>query len=168
MNAAVLVARLYFGLGLAAHGAQKLFGWFGGYGIARTAGFMESLGFRPGRAFALAAGLGETLAGLLVATGLFGAAGPALMLLVMLVAAGSVHAKNGFFSMRNGVELPLLYGAAGMLLAFTGFGTLSLDRLLGLRILAGEPAAAIALVAAAAGALANLAARHAPEHAAAS
>ncbi|HEY8370791.1 MAG TPA: DoxX family membrane protein, partial [Thermodesulfobacteriota bacterium] len=59
MDAALLIARLILGLGLAAHGAQKLFGWFGGYGIKGTGGFMETLGFRPGALFAVAAGLGE-------------------------------------------------------------------------------------------------------------
>ncbi len=57
MNTALLIGRLIIGLGLAAHGTQKLLGWFGGHGLKGTGGFFESLGFRPGALFALAAGL---------------------------------------------------------------------------------------------------------------
>jgi len=116
---------------MAAHGAQKLFGWFGGYGLAGTGGFFESVGFRPGRALAFAAGLGETAGGLLVALGLFGPIGPALMLSVMIV-AGSFHWNNGLFAANNGFELPLLYGAAAVTLALTGHGGYSLDALFGI------------------------------------
>jgi putative oxidoreductase len=72
MDAGILIARLIVGLAIAAHGAQKLFGWFGGHGLKGTAGFFESLGFRPGIFFALAAGLGELGGGLLTAAGFLG------------------------------------------------------------------------------------------------
>src|SRR5688500_16193808 len=104
MSEGLLIARLVFGLVLAAHGSQKLFGWFGGYGIAGTAGFFESLGFRPGRLMAVAAGLGELGGGLLVAAGLLGPVGPAAMLAVMIVAS-SLHWNNGLFATANGIEL---------------------------------------------------------------
>src|SRR5437762_3853582 len=94
IDTGLLIARLVFGLMMAAHGAQKLFGWFGGHGLAGTAGFLEALGFRPGRAFATTASVSEFGSGLLVALGLFGPVGPALMLSVMIVAAVSVHLKN--------------------------------------------------------------------------
>jgi putative oxidoreductase len=129
IDAGLVIARLVFGLLMAAHGAQKLFGWFGGYGLAGTGGFFEALGFRPGRFFAATASLAEFLSGLLVAFGLLGPVGPALMLSVMIVAAVSVHLKNGLFSMSNGIELPLLYGAAAAALALTGYGRYSLDAL---------------------------------------
>src|SRR5215212_9523266 len=131
MSTGLLIARLAFGTVIAAHGTQKLFGWFGGYGIAGTGGFFESVGFRPGRLLAIAAGLGETVGGVLLAAGLFGPVGPALMLSVMIVAS-SLHWGNGLFAATNGVELPLLYSAAAVTLALTGHGVYSLDALFGL------------------------------------
>src|SRR5260370_4423830 len=106
-----------------------LLGWFGGHGLAGPAGFLEMLGFRPSRVFATTAALSELASGLLVALGLLGPVGPALMLSVMIVAAVSVHLKNGVFAMSNGIELPLLYGAAAAALALTGYGRYSLDAL---------------------------------------
>src|SRR5690242_16864534 len=76
MDAGLLIARLIVGFGLSAHGAQKLFGWFGGHGLKGTGGFFESLGFRPGVLFALAAGLGELGGGLFTAAGFLGPLGP--------------------------------------------------------------------------------------------
>src|SRR6476659_5068734 len=101
------LTRLVFGLLMAAHGAQKLFGWFGGHGLAAVSGMFESLGFRPGRFSGAAAALSEFVSGLLMAVGLFGPVGPALMLSVMIVAAISVHWKNGVFSTSGGIEVPL-------------------------------------------------------------
>jgi putative oxidoreductase len=132
MSAGLMIVRVVFGLMMAAHGAQKLLGWFGGHGLEAVSGMFESLGFRPGRPFALAAAGGEVISGLLVAAGLLGPAGPALMLSVMIVAAVSVHLKHGLFGAANGIEVPLLYGAAAAALALTGFGGYSLDALLGL------------------------------------
>src|SRR5436305_1020365 len=135
MNEGLLIARLIIGLLMAGHGAQKAFGWFGGYGLDGTGKFMESLGFRPGRLFAAAAAWGEIVSGLLVAAGLFGAAGPALMLAVMIVAAGTVHWKHGLFVTSNGIEVPLLYATAAVALALTGPGRYSVDALAGLQFL---------------------------------
>ena len=112
MDAALLIVRLVIGLGLAVHGAQKLFGWFGGYGIAGTGGFFEGIGFKPG-----------------------GALGPAAVLGVMLVAILTVHVKNGFLSTNNGWEMPALYVAGAFALPFTGFGAYSLDHAFGLTVL---------------------------------
>ena len=132
MDAGLLIARVVFGLLMAAHGSQKLFGWFGGYGLAGTAGFFEQLGFRPGKLFAGAAAGTELVAGLLVAFGLLGPLGPALIVSVMIVAAATVHWQHGLFAQNNGIELPLLYGVTALTLAATGYGALSLDGALGL------------------------------------
>jgi putative oxidoreductase len=135
MSIGLLIGRLVFGFGLAAHGSQKLFGWFGGHGLKGTGGFFHSTGFRPGSAFALAAGLGEFVGGMLTAFGLGGPFGPALMIVVMIVAMVSVHLPHGFFVSGNGVEVPLLYGAAAVVFAFAGSGAYSLDALFHLRAL---------------------------------
>jgi len=149
----------YVGLGLAAHGTQKLFGWFGGHGLTGTGGFFESLGFRPGVLFALAAGLGELGGGLLTAAGFLGPVGPALITVVMLVAILTVHRANGFFASANGVEMPLMYLTAALPLAFTGAGAYSVDARLGFDALRGPTVAWIALAAAIVVALINVALR---------
>ncbi len=159
MDTGLLIARFILGLALGAHGVQKLFGWFGGYGLKGTGGFFESLGFRPGALFALAAGLGELGGGLLTAAGLFGPIGPALIILVMLVAIFSVHWTHGFFAQANGIELPLLYLTAALTLAFAGTGAYSLDGLLGLATLSQPATAWIAIALAVGLALTNLALR---------
>lgn len=158
-SAGLLIARLVLGLLMAAHGAQKLFGWFGGHGLAGTGGFLESLGFRPGRLFATAAALTELGSGLLVALGFLGPLGSALMISVMIVAAGSVHWKNGVFATSNGIELPLLYAAGAFALALTGPGPLSLDALLGLEAIWTPIVVWTALGVGIAGGIASLAAR---------
>jgi putative oxidoreductase len=132
MDSGLLVVRLVFGLLMAAHGAQKLFGWFGGYGLTGTGQFFESLGFRPGRFFAALASGAEVLSGLLVALGLFGPFGPAIMLSVMIVGAITVHWDHGLFSQNSGIEVPLLYGTVATGLALIGYGRYSADALLAL------------------------------------
>lgn len=131
MNLGLLILRVVFGSIMAAHGTQKLFGWFGGYGLDGTGGFFANLGFRPGKVFAALAGATEVAGGLLTALGLFGPVGPALIVSVMIVAAVTVH-WGKLFATENGIEVPLLYAAAALALALTGPGTLSIDRLIGL------------------------------------
>ena len=132
MDTGLLIARVVFGLVMAAHGTQKLFGWFGGYGLAGTGGFFEQLGFRPGRFFAAIAGSTELVAGLLLAFGLLGPLGPALIVSVMLVAMITVHWQHGLWASNNGIEVTLLYAAAAVALALTGYGAYSVDAALGL------------------------------------
>lgn len=132
MDTGILLVRVVFGALMAAHGAQKLFGWFGGYGIAGTGGFFESLGFRPGRVFAAAAGFTEVTGGALLALGLLGPLGPAMIISVMVVAIATVHWQHGVFAQNNGMEVPLLYAVAAAGLALSGFGAYSLDAQLGL------------------------------------
>ena len=133
LDLAFLIARAMIGLLVAAHGAQKLFGWFGGHGLKATGEFFGRLGFQPARLFATAAALGEFASGLLIALGLFGPVGPAILLAVMVVAALSVHRRNGLFATTNGIELPLLYSIAAVRFALTGPGRYSLDAALGIR-----------------------------------
>ncbi len=156
MDTGLLLARLIIGLALAAHGSQKLFGWFGGYGIKGTGGWMESLGYKPGAAFALAAGLGELGGGLLMALGLLGAIGPALIVMVMLVAIFSVHAKNGFWASNNGWELNAMIVAGAIALAFSGPGAYSLDSALGIVLFTAAKSIWLVLAAAVILAILNL------------
>jgi putative oxidoreductase len=134
-DAGILVIRVLFGAAMAAHGAQKVFGWFGGHGLRATGGLFEGLGFRPGVAFAAAAGLSELGGGVLLTLGVFTPFGAAAVLAAMLVAMVSVHLRNGFFAMANGIELPFLYAASAVAVAFSGPGAFSLDFLYGLTFL---------------------------------
>lgn len=156
LSIGLLVLRLVVGLAMAAHGSQKLFGWFGGHGLAGTGGFFEMIGFKPGRTFALAAGASELTSGLLIALGFLGPVGPALMLSVMIVAALTVHWKNGFFAQSNGIEVTLLFGVAAIALAFVGFGAFSLDAVTGLASVFTPAVAVATLALGVVGAVANL------------
>lgn len=159
VSTGLLLLRLVVGLAMAAHGTQKLFGWFGGHGLAGTGGFFEMLGFKPGRLFALAAGATETLSGILLAAGFLGPVGPALMLSVMIVAAVTVHWKNGYFATSNGIELPVMFSVAAVALAFTGYGQFSLDAVTGLATYFGTFEAVVALIVGVVGAVGNLSLR---------
>jgi len=127
MDIGLLILRLTVGLTLAAHGTQKLFGWFGGPGLDATGQFFEMIGFVPGRRHALMAGLAETGGGLLMALGLLTPFAAAVVFGVMLVAAFSVHIKKGFFITNGGYEYTLVLGVAALTHAFTGPGSLSVD-----------------------------------------
>ncbi len=128
----LLIVRVAFGALFAAHGGQKLFGWFRGFGLEGTGAFLESMGFHPGRTFAAASGTAELTSGLLILLGFLGPLGPALLLSVMAVAVVTVHWGNGLLATSNGSELPLLYATAAVGLALAGPGTYSLDALLGI------------------------------------
>lgn len=159
MEMGVLLLRLSFGAAIAAHGSQKLFGAFGGYGLKGTGAFFESLGFRPGMLFAVMAGCSELVGGLLLAMGLFTPIGAALVLATMIVAMASVHLKNGFFAANNGIELPFLYTAAALSIIVTGGGAYSFDAWLGSKFLAEPYVVGGLLLLAVAGAGLNLALR---------
>ena len=162
LSIGLLIARIVIGLIMAAHGAQKLFGWFGGYGLSKTGEFFVGLGFRPGKTFAAAASLTEVSSGLLVAFGFLGPIGPALMISVMIVAMMTVHRGHGLFATTGGHEVPLLYATVALGLALTGYGQYSLDALLGIGRWT-TAATWIVLGAGVLGAFANLALRHRPD-----
>lgn len=120
------------GLGgtLIAHGAQKLFGSFGGGGIEGTAAMFDGMGFKPGKANAVIAGVSETGGGALLALGL-GTPAAAGAVTGTMVVAGSMHAPNGFFAQKGGLEHPATLALAASALALTGPGRISLDHALG-------------------------------------
>lgn len=133
MATGLLLLRIVVGLLLVGHGSQKLFGWFGGHGIAGTGGWFESVGFRPGKAMAVVAGLSELVGGLLLALGLLTPLASAIIIGTLVVAA-SVHLSAGIWGQNGGYELPLVYVTVAAALAFTGPGTASLDNALGLEL----------------------------------
>ena len=137
----LLIGRLVLGLIMAAHGAQKLFGWFGGYGLNATGEFFVQLGFAPGRFFAAAASAGELASGLLLAL---------------------VHWEHGLFAASNGIELPLLYAAGAVGIALAGPGPWSLDALLGIGSLWTPKLIGVALAVGTVGGFANLLVRRKP------
>ncbi|MGP4082050.1 DoxX family protein [Pseudalkalibacillus sp. R45] len=127
MDLALLLIRLVFGLTFAAHGTQKLFGWFGGHGLEGTAGFFESLGLKPGKTMALMAGLGEVAGGLLIAFGFLTEVGAVLMIVPMLVAIFKVHGPNGYWATEGGYEYNLAIITVAVALVLAGPGAYSLD-----------------------------------------
>lgn len=156
----LLIARIIIGLVMAAHGTQKLFGWFGGYGLGPTGEFMVQLGFSQGRTFAAMASIIEITSGLLVVLGFLGPVGPALMISVMLVAALTVHRKNGLFAAKNGIEIPLLYASAALIFAVVGFGPYSVDALFGITDPWSPAMTWLAIAVGIAGGLGNVALSH--------
>ena len=123
--------RVAAGLILVPHGAQKLFGWFGGYGLEGTAGFFaQNLGLEPGMFFAVLVGATEFFGGLLLALGLLTRPAAAAVAVLMAVAI-TVHLPNGFFWTSGGYEYPLLWGLIALAIAFRGGGELSVDRKIG-------------------------------------
>ncbi|WIV18750.1 DoxX family protein [Paenibacillus polygoni] len=126
----LLMIRLVVGLIFAAHGTQKLFGWFGGYGPKGTGGWMESIGIKPGVAAAVMAGLVEFVGGIAFAAGLFTPVVAVLLALTMIVAMVKVHGPNGFWATEGGVELNVILMAVLIGVAFTGAGAYSIDALI--------------------------------------
>jgi putative oxidoreductase len=123
--------RVVIGLLLAGHGGQKLFGWFGGHGVEGTGGFFHSLGFRPGKQFAIVAGSSEFVGGSLFAVGFFTPFAAAAIVGVMFNAVAAVHAKNGPWVTNGGWEYPVVIATVAAGVAFTGAGAASFDHLFG-------------------------------------
>lgn len=122
------ILRVLVGIIFVAHGSQKLFGWFGGYGLAGVAQWMESIGLAPGYLMALMAGSAEFFGGLALILGLLVRPAAAVLTFTLLVAIFSVHIGNGFFMSDNGYEFALALMAATLALLLDGAGRLSLDK----------------------------------------
>jgi putative oxidoreductase len=133
-DAGRLVLRLTAGALLAGHGAQKLFGWFGGPGLDGTSTWLESLGFRPARLWAVLAGLSELGGGVLSALGFLQPLGPLGVSAAMGMATAKVHAGKPIWVTSGGAELPTVYMAIADFLMLAGPGRLSLDERLGICI----------------------------------
>ena len=125
----LLLIRVILGVSFAAHGSQKLFGWFGGHGLEGTGGFFESIGIKPGKTMAFLAGLGELVGGLLFALGLLTPIGAILIALTMIVAIAKVHGPNGWIQ-PNGYEYNLLLIVVAIAVALVGPGTYAIDSIL--------------------------------------
>ena len=125
-----LPLRLISGLIFSAHGTQKLFSWFGGYGLEGTGQFMASLGLEPGYLMALLAGSAEFFGGLALVIGLLVRPASAVIAFTMVMAIFSVHISNGLFMANNGYEYALTLLIVAMSLVFSGAGALSVDKAL--------------------------------------
>jgi putative oxidoreductase len=130
MALGLLIIRLIVGLSFAAHGTQKLFGWFGGYGPKGTGGFFDSIGIKPGVLMAVIAGFMELAGGLLFAAGLWTEVAAALIVLTMLIAIVKVHGKNGYWVTSGGIEYNVALIAVAVGIALIGAGDFSLDALI--------------------------------------
>ncbi|MGO4311302.1 DoxX family protein [Pseudomonas sp. KB_15] len=122
------VLRIVVGIISAAHGSQKLFGAFGGYGLAGTAQYMESLGLTPGYLMATLAGGIEFFAGLALIIGLLVRPAALGLIFLLLVAIFSVHISNGLFMANNGYEFALALLGGSIAVLIEGAGKLSADR----------------------------------------
>jgi len=132
MDTGLLVLRVVVGLVLVGHGAQKLFGSFGGAGLSGTAGFFRSVGYWPPRLMAGFAGGAELIGGLSLTVGFMTPLAAAAIIGTMLNAGVAVHRRNGLWAVDNGYEYPLVLGAVAAGLGFTGAGAASLDAWLGI------------------------------------
>ena len=133
-NLAALILRFVLGGLLTGHGAQKLFGSFNGPGLEGTSGFMEMLGLRPGRPWAVLAGLSEFGGGMLTVLGLLNPLGPIGVIGSMAMATATAHRGKPIWVTEGGAELPVTNIAASTALILNGPGKYSLDRVLGVRL----------------------------------
>jgi putative oxidoreductase len=145
MNIGLLILRLFVGLALSAHGAQKLFGWWGGPGVGGFRQHLTRMRFRPASLWVAGAIGSEIGGGLLLALGLLSPFGSVGVGAAMLMAIVSVHWGKGFFGQGGGVEIPLLYLVPAAVLGITGPGSYSLDSLFGITL--PEPVTGIVVAA---------------------
>jgi putative oxidoreductase len=143
-SAGLLILRIALGGIFFAHGAQKLFGWFGGHGLAGHVGFIGNLGVRPARLLGLVNSLAEFLGGLGIFAGFLTPIAAAGIIGSMSVAIIRVHWPKGFFNHEGGIEFPLILAITAFVIGLVGSGRFSLDRALGLRL--PEPLTYIAVL----------------------
>ena len=137
IDLSLLILQLGVGLTFAAHGAQKVFGWWGGPGLAGWEGAMQHMGFRPARLFAIVSAGVELIGGLLLAVGFLTPFVAAILLAQTVVIIGQVHWAHGFFNQKSGIEFPLLLGVGAAAVGLGGPSAVSVDAALGLAL---EPA----------------------------
>ncbi len=130
LNIGLLIIRLVIGVLFIGHGAQKLFGWFGGYGLKGTGGWFESIGMKPGVTMALFAGLAELIGGLLFALGFLTPLAGIIIAGTMVMAIVKVHGQNGLWATANGYEYNLTLLAVAIGIALIGAGQYSVDAFL--------------------------------------
>jgi len=146
-NLGLLILRLVAGLTIAAHGAQKLFGWFGGPGFSGTIKMQERMGLKPPVLWASLVILGELGGGLSLAFGFLTPLGAAGIFGAMFMAIAKSHWKNGFWNSKRGLEFPLQLLTAAVAIGFTGAGSYALDALFGIALPAPLLFVILALVA---------------------
>ncbi|PSV98198.1 DoxX family protein [Photobacterium iliopiscarium] len=129
-----LALRIPVGIIFMAHGSQKLFVWFGGYGLAGTGQFFESIGLAPGVAMAFLAGSAEFFGGLFIILGLLTRPSALVLAFTMLIAIVSVHLPNGLFMSNGGYEFGLALLAASVSLMLSGGGKVAVDNWLATRL----------------------------------
>jgi putative oxidoreductase len=124
----ILLLRVTFGLLMAAHGAQKLFGILGGHGLTATGKGFAALGYHPGKLFAAICGLSESLGGLGLAVGLLTPLAAAAVIGVMINAMATVTGAHGLWETQGGVEYSVAISVVALAIAAVGPGRLALDR----------------------------------------
>ena len=153
----LLILQLGIGLTFAAHDAQKVFGWWGGPGLAGWEGAMAHMGFRPAKLFAFVSAFTELGGGLLLAVGLLTPLAAAALVAQAVVIVGHVHWQNGFFNSRSGIEFPLVLGLGAAAVGLAGGSSVGVDSFAGFTL---APSVAVAVVLA--GAVAGLVALTVP------
>ena len=129
---AVLILRLFLGFAFMMHGSQKLLGAFGGGGVSDVAGMLGRLGIEPSHLWAWVVSITEFVGGVCLFFGFLTRFWAAGLVIDMAVAVVKVNLVNGFFAVKNGVELPLTFGVIALVILLMGPGSMSMDRAIGI------------------------------------